>query len=296
MNHKYNLFDATWYHVLTDKCNWKCSYCDFPKKKNPKIISIDFLNEYIEMIKRLPKKRKFKNIEFEIEGGEIGLVSKEILDIWFNSNLSNTYQVITNGKFFEKGYFDLYRDKIHYVIYHCISEFESAEQEFPIYDTQITDYTVVITKQNYKEFPNLLKKYPQLIWTPHFIQPRIEEIDEFLTPEDFNWIYEHTKKFPNLSEHIKMRLEKLRINTFYHKSLQWKRVICASYYRQPLIDLVNKRIYRCCISASGDFVELNFENLKNLSNNKKLFPKIENMCKKCYNHQVVEIHEKFINF
>ena len=101
------MFDKHIYITLTEKCNWQCKYCDFPKletKNTAKNID-NFLN-YAKKI--IPK-----NTMVTWEGGEIGLVDESLLDKVFYSDISETYSVITNGAFLKNKYHEKYKNKIH---------------------------------------------------------------------------------------------------------------------------------------------------------------------------------------
>ncbi len=268
------------YHSLTSFCNWNCSYCDFAYKEK-KIVEESNLLMYIDWLSKINK----SSLEFEIEGGESGLVPEAILDIWFNSNLSSSYQIDTNGLFIKR-YYHKYKDKIHYMIYHCISEFESADQEFEKYDIPIEkiDYTVVLHQKNYKQFPALMEKHKDIFWLPHFLQPRRSDLEDYMQPEDYLWLYEKTKDMPHLCSHIKTKCKLLSDPDFFYKGMEKQRIFCARTYTQPLIDLVNMKIYRCAVSISGDYVDLTEINLKRLiQNDITLFPPQEKTCYLCQN-------------
>jgi len=278
-------FDTQWYISFTEKCNWKCPYCDFPSKAG-KTVDSKTLESFIKYCRFINKvKLGYKKIEYEFEGGESGLVPEDLLDQWFNSGVATTYQIDTNGLFLNK-YLEKYIDKLHYILYHVYPNFTSVDEinfkTYKEFDKYVRiDYTVVIHNKNYKELPKILEKYASLNWLPHFSQNRLDSPFGSMNKKQYQWLYENTKNYPNLLPYIKERLRRIS-EQFGNPELVDRRKKCASIYRKPLIDLPNNLIRRCCITGSGDYIELTLENLMKLKLNQTIFSEIEKRCKDCY--------------
>jgi hypothetical protein len=130
-------------------CNIQCSYCALGGKYD-KTINLNYLNKL--------DKYDLENYEdIYIQGGEIGLLSKEELDLVFNylknRNINDTIITIyTNGLFLDKYkiYYSNYRYIYHitdinkFKIYNNINYFNN----FVIYNTQSLDDFEILIKRN----------------------------------------------------------------------------------------------------------------------------------------------------
>lgn len=300
-------FDKQWYFCLTEKCSWECGYCDFPCKTDPTTAPIEYVEEIFEMIKRVTNRDQ--SIEYSLEGGEIGLLSEEYLDRMFAVDMADTYNIATNGLFMKKGYHEKYIDKIHYLLYHVMPEIELGK---PIveYDTQdaLCYYTFVIHKNNLDILDEFLKENAHIntYFLPHILQPRTPGLD-LLTHQDFKRLYSILFPHENIKPDFKERVA--RIIRYYDDDafLDKKRQVCANVYTQPVFDMPNKNINRCCISITGDAVPVTEDNVKKLYTNKKMFSTIKDkVCDGCianflwhdFRHQryfkeVVSIYKEF---
>jgi len=274
-------FEKQWYFSLTQKCSWDCWYCDFPKIQSPNHAPIEYVLEVFDMIKEVTSRDQ--SIEYSLEGGEIGLFNESYLDQVFASGLGDTYNIATNGLFMKKGYHERYHDKVHYLLYHVQPE---LNEQFSVqqYPTDIlTYYTFVITKGNLPILAEVLKKCEVLdsYVLPHILQPRVPGLD-LLTKEDFLIMYDILKASPIIKPDFTERVQRIISRLDDTKWLNQHRPICANVYTQPIFDLVNKRINRCCISISGDSVPITYENIQKLYKNEKLFDTLtDKVCDGC---------------
>jgi hypothetical protein len=133
---------------LTQRCDRKCEYCDIGKINNPKDMDLDLFLKYIPYIKE-----RFKPKSINLSGGEIGLLSEEVLDVVFKE--LNGIRVNTNGLFVKRGYYDKYKDKISEVFYHIIDDKNVIEVEKGV-------YTIVLHNKNLDEVNYLYDKYKHL--------------------------------------------------------------------------------------------------------------------------------------
>jgi len=280
-------FAKQWWISLSEACNWKCWYCDFPMKKDIKTVDADYLKWFLNILKPVIKD---KNIEICVEGGEIGLVDSHILDIFFNSDLDKSYTVTTNGLFMKQDYHNRYKDHIHYILYHVVSDVTDPNVVFEKYkDTDPSikiDYTIVIHKRNIKYLDEFFDNNKDCIFLPHLMQPRRLGLD-FLSIEEFEQIYDILKDKENVYDHFKNRI----LNIIQHlkeeqsdpTKLKKMRDFCANVYHKPIFDLPNKLIKRCCITIDNcNAADITEENLYKLVNNDvSLFPKTDPICDNC---------------
>ena len=276
-------FDKQWYFSLTEKCSWNCWYCDFPKIKDPKHAPIEYVLEVFDMIKEITGRDQ--KIEYSIEGGEIGLLDEEYLTKIFNSGLGDTYNVATNGLFMEKGYHRTFSKNIHYILHHVQPELflPFRVKTYDLVSDILTYYTFVINKRNLPILEEVLKQcegLPSFV-LPHIIQPRTPGLD-LLTLDDFKYMYEIINESPIIKPDFKTRVARIIER---HDDTEWldvHRGVCANVYTQPIFDLPNKRINRCCISISGDSVPITYENIEKLYTNKKMYGTIkDSVCDGC---------------
>jgi hypothetical protein len=274
-------FEKQWYFSLTQKCSWNCWYCDFPKIQNPNHAPIEYVLEVFNMIKEVTGRDQ--SIEYSLEGGEIGLFDEEYLDKIFDCDMGDTYNIATNGLFMKKGYHKRYHDKIHYLLYHVQPE---LTKDFMVteYETDIlTYYTFVINKRNLPILSDILKKCESLnsYVLPHILQPRTNGLD-LLSKDDFIEMYNILKASPIIKPDFITRVERIIDKLDNEKWLSQHRSICANVYTQPIFDLPNKRINRCCISISGDSVPITYENIEKLYKNEKMFDTLtDRVCDGC---------------
>ena len=276
-------FDKQWWLSVTEKCNWKCWYCDFPEKCHHKTASIEQLNKFISNMNGIIHDN---NIELCIEGGEIGLVEETFLDAFFNSNLDISYTVTTNGEFLKRGYHHKYVDKIHYILYHVVSDLADDNVIVDDYNVDKSirlDCTIVIHKNNIKYIDKFLDRNCDYMFLPHLMQPRKPGLN-FLSIYDFKEIRDILKDKSNIHGFFKDRLDTIiRYLSGDESILTQMRNECANIYHKPIIDLPNNVIRRCCITIDNcDAVELNRENLIRLDNNDiTLFPITDKICDGC---------------
>jgi MoaA/NifB/PqqE/SkfB family radical SAM enzyme len=276
-------FKSQWYISLTEKCNWHCSYCDFPTKAEQKPADLEYIIQTFDAIKKATNADP--SIEYMLEGGEIGLMSEYDLDKIFHSGLAETYTVTTNGLFMERGYHERYKDKIHYILYHVKPDLflPFSFKEYDVDPSIMVQYTFVITKQNLKLLPYVLEQCENVkhFFQPHILQPRREGLD-FLTKEDFEFLYDTIKDSLIIREHFKERVQRIIERFDDEKWLDGKRALCSNVYTQPIFDIPNKKINRCCISITGDAVDITPENIEKLYTNKRLFSTIKDkVCDGC---------------
>lgn len=279
-------FTKQWWVSVTNRCNWKCFYCDFPLKKTTTDATLETIEQFASDIKHVVHDN---NIELFFEGGEIGLLDTKLLDAIFYSGIDDTYGVTTNGMFLENGFHIKYADKIHYILYHTHSDINDKSPKVKRYDIPCdikVDYTIVIHKNNIKYLSKFFDDNKDCMFLPHLLQPRTPGLN-FLTIDDFKEIEKILSEKENVRdffvERVRTIIKHLEREKEDPSELADMRKTCAKIYYKPIIDLVTKRIKRCCITIDNcDSVDLNLDNLIRLDNNDlTMFGESEPICDNC---------------
>lgn len=268
------------YHSLTQLCNWRCSYCEFPTLKDPKHVAMNYLEFILPKIKELTYKFE---IEHCVEGGELGLLPRSILERFFQSGLSDTYHVSTNGKFLANEYHTLFRRKIHSILYHVVPELHGDNFDFLVYDCYDIPlyYTIVVTRENIELIDSFFDYHSDKLFVPHVLQPRRRDI-ELMNIDYYRRIYDIVKDKKNIVSGFIKRYKYIIDNYESEHFMDARNKICCNDYSKMMIDYTTKTLIRCCISTETDRVELNRINLElALENDSLIFPSWDNTCKDC---------------
>lgn len=269
--------DLQLYLCLTQLCNWRCDYCDFPVMKNRRSVTIKDLRTQLPMIKEATKDL---NIEFSIEGGELGMMDQDTLDFFFENGPSETYFLATNGLFFKQGYYERYKEKIHTVLYHVRKEINDGFS-FMDHNTEcIIWHTIVVHKKNLGLLPEFLDSHIDNIWFPHVIQPRTSNLD-LMDYDYYKKIYEIVKDRPNVHRFFKERYKLIVENMQTKDWLDIKIKLCCNDYTKLIINMPSYKIHRCCISMDTDHIEFTKDNLYNTIHSIPSFSAWDNVCKDC---------------
>jgi len=266
---------------ILSKCNWNCKYCD---NTSNMIVPINEVIYYINILQKYNP-----DINISISGGEPGLLSKEYLADIFNAS-NNPVEVATNGLFLKNNYHKIFKDKIKNISYHVIEDIDDNLKVNIIKINNIESNNIlVIHKLNYK------KALPFLLNNPNFIFDL-----KFYIGDDLKYIlnisdikYLHNILDINITDKSKL---KIKLFSDYKKINQVKKSqeICRKRIYIPRIDLVNKKIYRCCAGNTNavDVSILNEKVLKIMFNHNS-FPCVKkNICTTCYHNFILNINKE----
>jgi hypothetical protein len=273
------------YHSLTQHCNWKCYYCEFPTLENPITTNILYLKDILSQIKEITK---HYNIEHCVEGGEIGLLNIDLLDVFFNSGLSKTYHVATNGTFMKRGYHKRYCDKIHTILYHVKPEIINTTFDFIRYQTYGIKfyYTIVITKENINVLEDFLNYNNDISFVLHVLQQRRRDIT-LMDINYYNRIYDIVKDKTNVDPGFIKRYKYITDHFKEPNFMETRNKLCCNDYTKIMIDYNTKSLIRCCISTETSKLPLTLLSLKRiLDNDELMFPVWDRTCEKCIAHFV----------
>ena len=257
---------------LTEQCDKKCTYCDIPKVQDPKPPNKQLLEKYLPII---DQSKAFYH--YTITGGEPGLVDEDTWDFIFSTLNYHPIRINTNGKFFDRGYYDKYKDKIWQIGLHV-----DVGEEIPI---QICDesvwYYVPVHKKNYTQFIDLVKQHPTLNFSiiPYIHKNLDVDYDEFaLTKEEYISIYDQIQDISNIAACTKEMINLIKTT----KNIELFRNNCKYNYVQPILDFINGRIGRCVFSyTQNDYLPMNVDNLNELFIGKLDFGDIDTACDIC---------------
>jgi hypothetical protein len=157
--------------TLTNECNYNCNYCFFYNdiKKKFNIDNLKLLNNYNLLL--------FDRIN--ILGGELGLLTKEELDLIFNyfkdKNIpNNKIYIFTNGLFLEK-YLEYYKNRNYNYQYHILNS-----NLFEKYYIENIEYIFIVDSiEKIDQIINLANKHNDIIFNISIDKYIKEFTDEF---------------------------------------------------------------------------------------------------------------------
>ena len=253
--------------VVTTRCNKKCTFCHIPNQKQFDMDMTtfkDFINyayPYME------------NNGVCITGGEPGLLSDYFLQQILNSLPQSYIKFVSNGKL-------LYRP-LNYnrltINAHCVNKFTPEPK---------VSYVFVVIN-NEEEIYDTIVNNPESLFELRLFVDRTNTVN--YTPDKA--FIERIQHLNNIDNKSKMAL-KHSIN--FSKNLNVLRELCAGDPRTLSIDLVNKRIHRCCVATTNDWFELNEENFIKAVNN-ELFTGMGPSCTCCLRTDKLVMDRPFID-
>jgi len=260
---------------LTQKCNRACRYCDIgniPFKNRKGFDSANF----DDFIMQISENGFYEHIGFT--GGEIGLLSKNILDHLFYHLYHKFITVNTNGTFIRR-HLDRYTHFVDQIIYHPIEDIS-----WPI-------------KMKIKDDPRIIYQFPvhhyNLVYLEQFLDDNcdlkislapydykdIASEGFSLTEEDVSRFVDIVSKFSNVVNIKNI----LNLQSLSLKSVEGYRKLCAgNICLYPSIDFVNGQIRKCvCSHTRASSVPLTSENLDMLFKGALTFSRSA-LCDTCY--------------
>lgn len=228
--------------ITNTDCNWDCYYCDW-KNVPDKQMEFEAINRHYYLFDMFEKLRKVFDLEFIVEGGEIGLIEDNaMLSCLFMEIIGQPVIINTNGKFFETDRSDLYL-YIKEVYYHVAPDaskpihIEPLKLPFPV------NYGIVDQNPwNIQEF---------MVHNSHI---------------DFGYVGEEFKELPvAIKEEAKRKQEE-----------------CFLFHQYISIDLAREVICCCTTRGATTTIPLSEENLKKVLSAGHNFEEKNAMCKDCY--------------
>ena len=262
---------------ILSKCNWNCSYCN---NTNNEISPIKEVKYYIDKLQKYNP-----NIQISISGGEPGLLDFNYLDELFNQCI-NPIEVATNGIFLKNKYHIKFKDKISNISYHVIQEI-NKDKKIKIEDSNGMDvnHIIIVHKKNLLNIVLFMKINNKIKFT---IKPYVGiDSDLILQPNDYNILYELIK---DLNIDLKTKNTMNQFNKYTFENILQGQKKCSNNLFVPRIDLINKKIYRCCAGNSNevDRAPLN-KNVLNMIFKHNVFPCNKGTaCRTCYHNFVLE--------
>ena len=267
---------------LIDICNWNCSYCNYTSSvcdSSKTIENINKLKDNLSNIKSvLDILQYYTNIHLLAQGGEIGLVSKEVLSAFFGVMYPYTFTISTNGEFLKREYHIKYGGLIRDVHFHI------AEDVKDNYDKELW-YPKDIDTNN-KIIPGVVSTIFDISTIEKFINnnPKLKYLDfEYplgkpITEEEYNKIIS-CRVF--LKENYNYLYDNCERNIMPFSELVKNQQGCSKCNRIITFDLVNERICLCSVKNRHISIKLTRENLVKLLTEINVYDLSNTNCSSC---------------
>ena len=243
---------ASFSFILTEKCDWSCSYCQFPLLSNKNEIESDKISKHLPYIREtISKIQQFSTPAIEIQGGEIGLIDENVL-IMFLEQLNQKVMVSTNGLFLKKGYHlnKKIRPYIKEIQWHV------CDKPGPFKSKDYNDPDIFINKGIVDESINKIVKFIE--YNPQITFNYVElecDINEKKTGavDDYNEFYDRIKGLSNITDSAKERIKNRKDDVL-------ERDKCYKFHECVSINMASETICLCqrCLESS---IPLTKENL-----------------------------------
>jgi len=259
--------------IVTEECNWKCKYCDFPKIRNPKTTNMEILSKHLPYIKKIMDELGELVVFCDIAGGEIGLLSIETLRYIFKT-IDRKIVVSTNGLFMEKKYHldPILRPYISGLWYHIHPKPGNFKIDYDYIDDDIFINRGIV-HDNADEMVDFIKSNPQIEFNYVEFEYPID-VKREMNSSMYVYLINKIKNLPNVTNNA---IQILNDRLSEPKDLKER---CKNHNQTMLIDLTRERIC-LCHRAMNSSIPLNEENLKKrlISNPKDIFD--SEQCKSC---------------
>jgi organic radical activating enzyme len=181
--------------ILTYKCNWFCEYCCVDTHKQ---LPLSFDDIKLKLKKVLP------NYNVTLSGGEVGLLSENIIlfVIEYLKNINCSISLNTNGLFIKKfPHLLFYFDEI---LYHCSENLNPNDNIIKNINHNNIQYLLVLTDNNFPLFNDFLSIHSDIIFNA--IPASNPEFINNITLSDSNKAILLTKYFKKISKDSSRRL------------------------------------------------------------------------------------------
>lgn len=229
-----------WFEFITNTdCNWNCSYCSFDRVLN-KHMTVESINRHQYVFDFMSK---VKDKTVVVEGGEIGLITDNVLLYRLFQKFDQKVIVNTNGTFFDIDRSSLY-SFIDKIFYHVAPD---AKKLFRVEPLDVPFEVIYgIVDNNY------------------------EDLFEFITYNDhleFDYVgYESSEKDAD------METEEL-----FHQ-----RLMCSTMNPFVSIDLAREVLCMCTARGCHNTIPLTKKNFENVLTGFSNFKEPNDMCDTCY--------------
>jgi hypothetical protein len=225
--------------ILTEKCNWGCEYCYFPRLSKPKEPKLEIFQKHLPYIKEVMDILNHHDllVNIDIQGGEVGLIPLELLQYYFQTIKYKT-AVSTNGLFLKRGYHldEKIRPFIGMIMWHVATDLTSK------IEVDYNDDDLFISKgivhNDVDEIVTFLKENDHILFDYiefEFDLTKSRKMDVLMYHDLLNKI----KKIDNITDNARSILESRLSEKEQHRDN------CRRYNGSILIDLVNENICLC---------------------------------------------------
>lgn len=260
--------------ILTERCNWNCSYCEFPTIENPNDTTIEILSKHLPYIKEIFMKIEPHIVFSDISGGEIGLLPIETIRYFFEI-MDFPMVISTNGKFMENNYHQdpILKPYIKAIWHHVHPEPKGFRMEKDYEDSEIY-INKGIVHNNINEMVDFIKVNNHIDFGYIELEYDINEPRQ-MNSEIYIELHERIKDLPNITKEAKLHL--LERTT----EAPNKREYCTKFNTTVVLDLVNEKILLCHRSQMNS-IQLTKENLiTRIAEHPKNIFSTPNKCESC---------------
>ena len=257
--------------IPSTRCNKKCIYCDIPNIEQ-KTCTFEEFKYGLKLANMIDTKY------INLSGGEPGLLPQHYIDYLIDNYCSKRLITLsTNGEILPK--IEGRLNAFARILYHIFPEEVSVIKRPIEYSALI--YTILMHSHNIDQVIEFLKnnKHIKFLVIQYFAKELLDNDD--LKIETISKLKE-IASMDNVTLETKLMIE--RTIKFYFndiKKYNFMRDSCASISLYPVLDLINKKILKCCVSYSNSGgIELNEENIKSLD--KMRFESKESICENCF--------------
>lgn len=274
-----------WNFILTEVCNWNCEYCVFPNKKEVHHATKLSIETHIDYIKRIMDITDPGLQNLMIQGGEVGLVPKDVL-IYLFERIQCKIDISTNGEFLRREYHNhpSMRPWIERIMLHIgdpIDEYK-LDLDYSLEDDDIfIDTGIVDVDMNPIKVQKFIQVNPQIRFdfvdyeTPIFDGPcRVNS-------SVYKDLYDAIKNLDNVTKFAKDRLWKRFLR---HKTTDIKKQqeVCRSLHPSIFIDFVHETIPLCIRNYGLVDLPLTEKNLISVIGDIAPFDYNNNVCDNCF--------------
>lgn len=262
--------------ILTEECNWNCSYCEFPLIKNQKSTTMEILKKHLPYVHDFMHDLASKDAVsyVGIQGGEVGLLSLDILRYYFQT-IKYVTVVSTNGVFLEKEYHkdEMIRSYIQTIHWHLCPDLYNWKR----FDVEYTDDEIPISRGIVHDNLDDIKNFIRV--NDHILFDYVEFENDIRDPKSvdtklYEELYELILPLKNVSEYAKKIIEKRLNEKENHRNS------CRDYNYGVTLDMIHETICHC----QRDFHNSKPLTKENLIKRVKLYPKDffdETNCESC---------------
>lgn len=261
---------------LIDACNWDCSYCNYAysicNSNNMFSVTKENINNLMIIKNILSRISPFCNLNLLVQGGEIGLQTSDVLDVFFNELSPFKFTVSTNGEFIKKGFHTRYSNNIKQIHHHILPDLEQSQVIY--YNDKNIIPGIVSTCYNQHTIESFIHNNPELQYFDFEFPIYGKQINEDIYNQIIGCRKFILNKYPHLYDNCPANLFPLDILKKYQNG-------CSSCNRIITIDLSNNKLLLCSIKNRHISLPFNKDNFIRVLTSNNSYEKHNVNCDTC---------------